>query len=81
MRLSKAQVEALLANYDAHPVSALTIALRTVLDAPTLGWSELLERADISAVRRQRLLADEPSALDALAAELNETRTLELFRS
>ena len=75
-RLGKAHVEALLATYDAGPVAALTAAMRIALDAPTLEWEELLQLADFSSDRRRLLLDGEPSALDQLAAELNELRTL-----
>ncbi len=70
-------MEALLANYDAEPVAALTAALRIALDAATLEWVELLQLANISSHRRRQLLDGEPSALDQLVAELNELRTVE----
>ena len=73
-RLGKAQVEALLATYDSAPIDALTTALRIALDAPTFEWPELLHLADFSSHRRGRLLDAESSALDQLAAELNEVR-------
>ncbi len=73
-RLGKAQVEALLAGYDAGPIEALTSALRLTLDAPMLEWAGLLELADLADERRKSLLRGDQGALDDLAAELNEVR-------
>lgn len=73
-RLSKAQVEAMLATYDAAPIQSLTSALRIALDAPAMEWAALLGLADFSAARSQRLLRGEAAALDELVAELNEVR-------
>lgn len=73
-RLGKAQAEALLADYDAAPIEALTTALRITLDAPSLEWAALVDLADVGGQRREALLQGEPAALDALAAELNELR-------
>lgn len=75
-RLSKFDVEALMNGYDADPLSALTAALAKVLDRPELGWRELLAAAPLSPARRAALLAHEQAALDELARELNELRTL-----
>ncbi|MDP2290155.1 MAG: hypothetical protein Q8M22_03140 [Actinomycetota bacterium] len=75
-RLKKADVEALLATYDADPVGALTVALRVVLDQPTGEWTSLLKSAGLSCARRIRLQGNDAAALDELAAELNELRTL-----
>ena len=44
-RLRKADVEQLLAGYDADPVAALTTALRVVLDQPGGEWTALLKAA------------------------------------
>lgn len=74
--LGKAHVEALLEGYDADPVGALTAALRVALDRPDLEWTGLLQLAGISCARRIRLQGNDPAALDELAAELNELRTL-----
>lgn len=74
--LKKADVEALLDQYDADPVGALTTALRVSLDRPDLEWTDLLKAAGISCARRIRLQGNDPAALDELAAELNELRTL-----
>jgi hypothetical protein len=73
-RLGKADVEALLAAYDADPVGALTAALRLVLEQPSWSWDDLV--AALPPSRRAGLLAQDPDALDALAAELNELRTV-----
>ncbi|MBI4882734.1 MAG: hypothetical protein HY826_01615 [Actinobacteria bacterium] len=75
-RLNKRHVEALLGNYDAQPIVALTAALRVVLDEPDADWQALIGASGLPAERRQRLLAGEQAALDLLARELNELRGL-----
>lgn len=75
-RLKKADVEALLHDYDANPVGALTAALRVALDEPALEWTALVKAAGFSCARRIRLQGNDPAALDELAAELNELRTV-----
>jgi hypothetical protein len=74
--LAKRHVEALLANYDDDPVGALTVALRTLFGVPHAAFDELVTMAGFDQVRRGALLAHDPAALDALAGELNEVRTL-----
>ena len=74
--LRKRDVEALLDRFDDDPVGALTIALRRVLGRPDATWLELLEAAPLSPDRRQALAATDQDALDALARDLNELRTL-----
>ena len=74
--LTKAQVERLLADYDADPIGALTRALRRVLRMPDAAWAELLAVAPIDSDRRQLLLSGDQASLDRLAAELNEQRRL-----
>ena len=80
VRLKKADVERLLTDYDQDPIEALTVALRTTLAMPAATWAALLEAAPIEASRRGRLLRGDVSALDQLAAELNERRCLDLDR-
>ena len=75
LKLRKADVEQLLADYDSDPVAALTVALRVVLDRPDDEWSTLIQTA-FAEDRRDRLHARDSIALDQLAAELNELRTL-----
>ena len=75
-RLRKADVEQLLAGYDADPVGALTAALRVALDRPELEWTALVKLAGFSCARRIRLQGNDPAALDELAAELNELRVV-----
>ena len=75
-RLKKAHVEALLGDYDTDAIGALTAALRIVLDKPAGDWNALLDAAKFSDGRRERLQLGEQTALDALAAELNEARQL-----
>lgn len=76
-RLKKAHAERLLSGYDSDPIAALTAALRVVLEMPDASWVALIAVAPIDATRRQLLLATDETALDQLAAELNERRTLE----
>jgi hypothetical protein len=80
-RLKKTHVERLLAEYDADPIAALTTALGIALDRLGADWPALLHAAPIDADRRQRLLAGTEADLDALAAELNEYRSLDEPRS
>jgi hypothetical protein len=75
-RLKKAHVEALLHDFDADPIGALTRALRVTLDKPDDEWLALLSRAPMAPIRRDRLRAGEQAAPDELAAELNEQRQL-----
>jgi hypothetical protein len=77
VRLSKRQAEELLASYDDDPESALTAALRRVLGRPDLGFDALVADAGLSAERAAALTARHLSALDALARELNEQRTVD----
>ena len=72
--LRKADVEALLSTYDGDPVGTLTRALRRIFEQPRASWEDLV--AKLPASRRPGLLAQSPAALDALAAELNELRTV-----
>ena len=73
-RLKKIHVERLLADYDADPVGALTVALRIALDLPGASWEQLVAAAPIDADRRTRLMESDEPSLDTLAAELNERR-------
>jgi hypothetical protein len=75
-RLGKRHVEALLAAYDADPVGALTAALRHVFQAPTADWAHLVALGDFEPDRAALLVARDVRALDELAAELNEMRTI-----
>ena len=75
-RLRKADVEALLDDYDSDPVAALTVALRRVLDHPQAEFADLVADAPIDDERRAELLRHNTDALDGLLRELNELRTL-----
>jgi hypothetical protein len=79
-RLSKRDVETLLARYDDDPVTAIAVALGRLSDRPNATFAELVddlgERGLLSADRHHALLVHDVAALDALAAELNETRSL-----
>ena len=61
---------------DHDPIAALTQALRRVLDRTDLGWPALVQAAGFSDTRSAALLVGEQGALDALAGELNELRSL-----
>jgi hypothetical protein len=74
--LGKRHVERLLTTYDDDPVGALTEALRLVLDRADGSFDELVAAAPLADHRRAALLLREVSAMDDLARELNETRTL-----
>ena len=74
--LRKRDVEALLDRFDDDPVGALTIALRRLLGRPDATWPELLDAAPLSPDRRHALASADQDALDALAGELNELRSL-----
>jgi len=75
-RLNKFDVEAMMNGYDADPTAALAAALAKVLDRPGADWAALVGAAPLDQTRRAALLAGEQAALDALAQELNELRTL-----
>ncbi|HEY4610468.1 MAG TPA: hypothetical protein VFE86_15760 [Ilumatobacteraceae bacterium] len=77
VRLKKRDVERLLNDYDADPIAALTVALRTTLAMPAGTWESLLRAASIEPNLRERLLKGELAALDRLAVELNERRCLD----
>lgn len=70
-RLTKRDVEALLATYDDDPVGALTTALRVVLDRPAADVAELLAAAGLD-----RAILDDEGTRDRLVRDLNELRTL-----
>ena len=74
--LRKRDVESLLAAYDGDPVGALASAMRIVLEMPGEVFPALVRAAGFPPERQQRLLAHDVRALDELARELNETRTL-----
>lgn len=76
-RLNKFDAERLMERYDADPVGALTQALQVVLDRPHDDWTTLVKAAGFTCARRILLQAADPSALDDLAAELNELRALD----
>lgn len=75
-RLNKFDAEALMNSYDADPQAALAVALATVLDRPGAAWPELVHLAPLDEQRKQALLSGSQAALDDLARELNELRTL-----
>jgi hypothetical protein len=81
-RLTKRDVEQLLATYDDDPVGALTVALRRLVatadpSAPGASWPQLVAIAIDDPQRRASLLAADVDALDDLARELIERRGLD----
>ncbi|MCB1000107.1 MAG: hypothetical protein R2713_02090 [Ilumatobacteraceae bacterium] len=74
--LRKRDVETLLADYDGDPVGALAAAMQQVLEMPGEVFPALVRAAGLPVDRQRRLLDHEVDALDELARELNETRTL-----
>ena len=75
-RLAKRDVERLLATYDDDPKGALAVALARVLGLTAPTWEEAVRAAGLPAERERTLLAGEQGALDELAQELNESRTI-----
>ncbi len=78
-RLTKRDVEALLADYDTDPRAALAAALAVAVGRPGLGFADAVAAAIADPHERAALLADDPAtgatgALDALARRLNEQR-------
>ncbi|MFN8020028.1 MAG: hypothetical protein U0Q03_00750 [Acidimicrobiales bacterium] len=74
--LRKRDVEALMGTYDSDPVGALATAMQRALDLPGEVFPALVRAAGFPAERQRRLLDHDVRALDELARELNETRTL-----
>lgn len=74
--LDKRQVERLLATYDDDPEGALAEALGHVVGRPGSPFDELVVAAPMADDRRAALLLREVAAMDDLARELNETRTV-----
>lgn len=72
--LTKREVEQLLAEVDASPVTAVLNALRVVIGNPFASWETAVAMYCNNDLRQSSLLALEVSAIDRLAAELNETR-------
>jgi len=62
--------------YDTDPVGALTEALKHVLQTADADWASLIALCGFSPSRAGRLIARDVRALDELAAELNEMRTI-----
>jgi hypothetical protein len=75
-RLTKLDVELMLATYDDDPIEALSRALSLLVGREGLGLDQLLVEAGLSEARTAMLMAREQRALDELLAELNERRTL-----
>lgn len=72
--LKKSEVEALMSAYDSDPVGALTSALRVVTGHDHATWEHIVSL--LPERQRLQLIEAETSAMDLLAAELNETRTV-----
>ena len=72
--LTKRDVENLLTDFDPHPIETLTASLRVVLGRPSATWEHLVMY--LPPDRREALERGDEKALDLLAAEMNETRTV-----
>jgi hypothetical protein len=75
-RLVKRDVEALLDLIDTEPVGILSRLLAKVLDRPNDSWPQLVAALPLNDDNKQQLLDQDPDALYALAARLNEQREL-----
>lgn len=73
-RLAKRDAETLLNTLDHDPIEALAAALRVVLGRPHSSFETLVGLSPIDTSWRSGLLAGHASALDRLAAHLNEHR-------
>ena len=74
-RLKKLDVVQMMERYDHDPVTALTEALRIVLDEPEGEWTAMVKTAGFSCAQRIRLQGHDPAAMDELLTYLNELRT------
>ncbi len=73
-RLSKRDVELLLATIDDSPLAAVLSALRLVIGFPDATWETAINLYCNFDGREHGLLNYETTAIDLLATELNETR-------
>lgn len=76
VQLNKKQVETLLGSYDQAPIDSLLIALRIVLDQPSLSWNEALGVLP-NKFHPQLIAAERSDLLDELVKQLVEYRGLE----
>lgn len=72
--LKKQEVESMMSSYDIDPVSALTTALRIATGHRQATWEHLISL--LPRRQREKLLNADMIAMDLLATELNETRTV-----
>jgi hypothetical protein len=72
--LKKQEVEEMMSSYDLDPQGALTSALRIVTGHRHATWEHLA--AILPSRVRRKLVDGDTAAMDLLAAELNETRTV-----
>lgn len=75
-KLSKRDVEALLAGYDKNPVSSLLSALQLLLPEHPSNWEEAVNALSTDDVTKQQLRDHSIDALDSLVKQLVETRSL-----
>ena len=75
-KLSKRDVEALLAEYDKDPVSSLLSALQLLLPERPSNWEEAISALSIDDAKKQELRSHSIDALDSLVKQLVETRSL-----
>lgn len=72
--LKKHEAESMLKSFDDDPIASLTRAMRIATGFPHATWEHLVSM--LRGHDREALLREETVALDLLAAELNETRTI-----
>lgn len=75
-KLSKRDVEALLAEYDNSPTESLLIALRILFPQQPSTWDEAVSLLDVDDTTKTALRNADTQALDALVKQFVETRAL-----
>lgn len=75
-KLSKREVEALLAEYDKDPASALLAALQILIPERPDNWEEAVNSLPLDDATKRQLRDRSLAALDSLVKQLVETRSL-----
>jgi hypothetical protein len=75
-RLRKADVRRMLERFDRDPVGALTVALAAILEISAPDWNQLVALCGFAPDRVDALQRGDQRALDQLAVDLNELRSL-----
>ena len=76
-KLSKRDVEALLAEYDNNPAGALLTSLQVLIPNCPTKWEDAVEMLNVEAATKANLRACTLSAMDELVKQLVETRGLQ----